>query len=153
MRWVRDRCATFSRDLDARGQPNEIGIRIAAEVNRERYDLPTFTASGGHSLDHTFVMTFQWVHRRELIHAEAAALGTLINAHLYEWGFDESKALLDACRVRYRPRDIGCTEAEVAEVLDRFNELLDRLGQPQNWFHHRRLAPTAFERMMGAINA
>ncbi|MGH2461384.1 MAG: iron-containing alcohol dehydrogenase, partial [Chloroflexota bacterium] len=152
-RWARERCAAFSRDLDATGQPNAIGIRIAAEINRERYDLPTFGTSGGHSLDHSFAITFEWIHRRELIHGEGVALGTLINALLYESGFDEAKALLDSCGVLYRPRDIGCTDAEVRQVLDRFNDLNDRLGRTRNWFHERELDDPTFTRMMAMINA
>ncbi|MBM4436382.1 MAG: iron-containing alcohol dehydrogenase [Actinobacteria bacterium] len=151
--WARDRCTAFAHDLDASGQPGATGIRIAAEINRERYDLPTAAAAGGNNLDHTFAMTFEWVHGRELLHAEAVALGTLMNAYLYAGGFDEAKALLDACRVRYRPPEIGCTEAEIRQVLQRFNELSDRLGRPRNWFHLHRLDDATFARMLAAINA
>lgn len=151
--WVRDRAARFSQDLDDNGQPNELGIRIAAEINRERYDLPTFKLNVSHSLDHVFCIAFQWVHGRELMHSESVALGSLINGYLYDWGFEETKALLDACQVRYRPRDISCTHAEVCEVLGRMNELNDMLGHAPNWFHHRELDDATFARMMAAIDA
>ena len=129
----------FSEGLDENGQLNDHAIRIASEINRERYDVPTFDMKISRSIDHTFVIAFEWVLGRELIHSEAVSLGSLINAHVYEWGFDETKALLDLCRVRYRPAEIGCTWDEVKTVLARINELHDLLGNPPNWFHHRTL--------------
>lgn len=150
--WVRDRVAGFSRDLDADGQPGEAGIRIAAEINRERYDLPTQRAVERRCIDHNFVVAFEWVHGRELIHSEGVALGSLISAHVYAWDFEETKALLDACRVRYRPGEIGCTATEVHEVLERINEPTGE-ARPENWFHHRRLDDEAFARMMAAIES
>lgn len=149
--WVRERCAEFSRDLDENGQPGETGIRIAAEVNRERYDLPTWDVDR-RSLDHQFVIAFEWVHRRELIHSEVVSLGSLIGAYLYEADFDETKALLESCGVRYRPSEIGCTLAEVRETLDRINEPVGPAG-PENWFHRRQLNARNFDAMMATIEA
>ena len=151
--WVRERCRQFSEGLDAEGQLNDAAIRIASEINRERYDVPTFEMKVGRSIDHTLVIAFEWVHGRELIHSEAVSLGSLINAHVYEWGFDETKALLDACQVRYRPAEIGCTWDEVKAVVANINDLHDRLGNPPNWFHHRTLDDASFERMAAAIDA
>jgi len=151
--WVRARSQQFSEGLDADGRPNDAAIHIASEINRERYDVPTFDMQVSRSIDHTFVIAFEWVNGRELIHSEAVSLGSLINAHVYEWGFEETKVLLDACQVRYRPSDIGCTWDEVKAVLGRINELHDRLGSPPNWFHHRTLDDTSFERMAAAIDA
>ena len=110
------------------GRPNDDALRIASEVNRERYDVPTHDLKVSHSVDHTFVMAFEWVQGYELIHSEVVSLGALINAYVYQWGFDETKTLLDACRVRYRPADIGCTWDEVKAVLANLNELNGRLG-------------------------
>jgi glycerol dehydrogenase-like iron-containing ADH family enzyme len=120
-------------------------------VNRERYDLPTWNLEIRHGLDHVFVTAFQWVHGREVLHSEGVALGTLIRNYLYDWRFEEAKAQLESCRVAFRPREIGCTTAEVQQVLARINELNDRVGHPQNWFHHRRLDGATFERMMARI--
>ena len=150
--WVRQRCVKFSEDLDEDGQPGEIGIRIAAEINRERYDLPTRNISEGSSLDHLFVVAFELTHKRELIHAEAVSLGSLIGAYVYESDFVETKALLDSCGVRYRPADIGCTQAEVRETLDRINEP-GGLPGPDNWFHHRQLNEKDFIVMMSKIDS
>ena len=119
--WVEQRVDEFSRDLNENGQPNELGIRIAAEVNRERYDLPTWNRQLMRSLDHVFVIAFQWVHGREVLHAEGVALGTLISNYLHDWRFQQTKSLLDSCHVRYCPRQIGCNWEEVRQVLDRIN--------------------------------
>ena len=150
--WVRERCAEFSADLDENGQPGETGIRVAAEVNRERYDLPTVDAVERRSIDHSFVIAFEWVHQRELIHSEAVSLGALIGAYLYESDFDETKALLDSCRVRYRPAEIGCTLAEVRATLDRINEPVGPIA-PENWFHRRSLNDKQFDAMMATIKS
>ncbi len=149
--WVKERAGQFSNDMDANGQPHETGIRVAAEINRERYDLPTWNPKIAHSLDHVFTIAFEWVLRRELLHAESVALGTLINNYLCDWRFDETKALLDTCHVRYRPKDIGTTRVEVREVLNRINELNDILGNSQNWFHHRKLDDETFNSMIDKI--
>lgn len=151
--WVEQRATRFSADLDENGQPGETGIRIAAEVNRERYDLPTWHEELRHGTDHVFVTAFQWVHGREVLHSEGVALGTLISNYVYDWRFEEAKVLLDSCGVAYRPREIGCTIAEVHEVLARMNELNDRLGHSKNWFHHRQLDDVTFEQMMAKIEA
>lgn len=151
MNWVRQRVSDFSRDLDENGQLGEIAIRTVAEINRERYQAPTWDLKVGHGLDHVFSAGFEWVHGRELMHSEAVALGSLINAYLYQWAFDETKSLLDACRVLYRTQEIGCTHDEVRQVLDRINELNDRLGLPENWFHRHQLDDTTFANMMEAI--
>ena len=150
--WVRDRCARFSQDLDEDGQPGEAGIRIAAEINRERYDLPTVNAVERRCVDHNFVLAFEWVHGRELIHSEGVSLGALISAYVYEEDFDETKALLDSCRVRYRPADIGCTAAEVHEAVNQMNVVATD-EWPKNWFHHHRLDDAQFERMLAAIES
>ena len=151
--WVNERAAQFSADLDSNGQPNETGIRIAAEVNRQRHDLPTRRLALSHNLDHVFLNAFEWVHRRLLLHGEAAALGSLINAHVYGWGFGMAKALLNRCRVRYRPSQIGCTVNQVWQVLERINELNDKLGHGQNWFHHCRLEAPEFAHLIDRIEA
>lgn len=151
--WVRRRCRDFAAGLDADGRPNDESLRIASEVNRERYDVPTHDLKVSHSVDHTFVMAFEWVHGYELIHSEVVSLGALINAYVYEWGFDETKSLLDACQVRYRPADIGCTWDEIRAVLANLNELNDRLGHAQNWFHLNSLSDQSFQQMADAIDA
>lgn len=151
--WIYQRCRQFSEGLDENGQLSDDAIRIASEINRERYDVPTFDMKISRSIDHTFVIAFEWVLGRELIHSEVVSLGSLINAHVYAWGFDETKALLDLCRVRYRPAEIGCTWDEVKTVIGRINELHDLLGNPPNWFHHRTLSDASFERMAAAIDA
>ena len=141
------------RRIGRRWPPNDDALRIASEVNRERYDVPTHDLKASHSVDHTFVMAFEWVQGYELIHSEVVSLGALINAYVYQWGFDETKALLDACRVRYRPADIGCTWDEVKAVLANLNELNDRLGHAQNWFHLHSLSDESFQQMAAAIDA
>jgi len=92
------------------------------------------------------------VHQRELIHSEAVSLGALIGAYLYESDFDETKALLDSCRVRYRPAEIGCTLAEVRATLDRINEPVGPIA-PENWFHRRSLNDKQFDAMMATIES
>jgi len=151
--WVEHRAAAFSADLDEDGQPGETGIRIAAEVNRERYDLPTWHEELRHGTDHLFVTAFEWVHGREVLHSEGVALGTLISNFVYDWRFEEAKTLLESCGVAFRPRDIGCTIAEVHEVVARINELNDRLGHPKNWFHHQNLDDTTFNQIMAEIDS
>jgi glycerol dehydrogenase-like iron-containing ADH family enzyme len=151
--WVRERSSDFSRHLDENGQPKEAAIRIAAEINRERYDLRTFQLKVSHSLDHVFIMGFEWILGRELLHSEGVALGSLMNCYLYQWGFEETKQLLDSCQVHYRLRDIGCTWSEVRTVLEKINDLNDRLGLPKNWFHHRQLDETTLNCMMAAIES
>jgi hypothetical protein len=147
--WVRERSAQFSADLDENGQPGETGIRILAEINQQRHEVPTAQGVERRSVDHTFVVSFELLQGRELIHSEGVALGTLISNHVYEHLFDECKSLLEACRVRYRPRDLGCTEEEVRYVVDRINE---RYGSGGNWFQHHQFDDDAFTRMMDRIN-
>ena len=65
--WVRGRVDDFCRSLDEKGQPGEVGIRIAAEVNRERYDLQLFSLQVGHSLEagpgpQVFLNNHDWDH-------------------------------------------------------------------------------------------
>ena len=62
------------------------------------------------------------------------------------------KGYLEACRVRYRPADIGCTRDEVRETLDRINEPVGA-DSPENWFHKRTMDDAMFEPMMAAIEA
>ncbi len=150
--WVRDRCARFSQDLDEDGQPGEEGIRIAAEISRERYDLPTVKEVERRCVDHNFVLAFEWVHGRELIHSEGVALGALISAYVYEQDFEETKALLDSCRVRYRPHEIGCTVDEMRATVDQINVVAGE-GWPENWFNHHSLDDAGFDRMLAAIES
>ena len=150
--WVRDRATRFSEDLDEQGQPQEVGIRIAAEINRERHELPTAKVVEGRSVDHTFVVAFELMQGRELIHSEGVALGTLISTYIYESYFDESKSLLDACHVRYRPREIGCSLKELREVLGKINEFAGGLPT-ENWFAHRGMDDKMFHRMVELIDA
>lgn len=151
--WVDNRVRDFCQNLDASNQPGEIGIRIAAEVNRERYDLKLNSLKVGYNLDHAFCITFEWVHGRELLHGEAVALGSLINGYLYGWGFDQTKSLLEECRIRFRPTEIGCTYEEVLETLNRLADLADLVGHSRNYFHYRRLDHNTFDAMMTAVEA
>ena len=151
MLWVHTRVDDFFSSLDEKGQPREVGIKIAAEINRERYDLQLFPLQVGHSLDHAFCITFEWVHGRELFHGEMVALGSLINCFLYGWGFEETKSLLNKCRTRYRPADIGCTKKEVLDTLQELANFSDLISHPQNYFHHRDMDHETFENMMAAI--
>ena len=151
--WVDTRVREYRQSLDENGQPREAGIRVAAEVNRERYDLKLHSLKVGHSLDHAFCITFEWVHGRELLHGEAVALGSLINAWLYDWGFDRTKELLEACRTRFRPAEIGCTHQEVLEALHQVAAFADLVGHPRNYFHYRGLDRETFDAMMAAIEA
>ena len=151
--WVDTRVREYRQSLDENGQPREAGIRVAAEVNRERYDLKLHSLKVGHSLDHAFCITFEWVHGRELLHGEAVALGSLINGWLYGWGFDRTKALLEACRTRFRPAEIGCTHQEVLEALNQVAAFADLVGHPRNYFHYRGLDRETFDAMMAAIEA
>ncbi len=150
--WVRERTTAFSEDLDDAGQPGEVGITIASEINRQRYDLPTHGDVPGRSVDHPFIIAFEWVNGREVIHSQGVGLGALVNAYIYESDFDVMKGYLEACRVRYRPADIGCTRDEVRETLDRINEPVGA-DSPENWFHKRTMDDAMFERMMAAIEA
>ena len=153
LEWVDSRVREYRQSLDENGQPREAGIRVAAEVNRERYDLKLHSLKVGHSLDHAFCITFEWVHGRELLHGEAVALGSLINAYLYDWGFDRTKELLEACRTRFRPAEIGCTHQEVLEALNQVAAFADLVGHPRNYFHYRGLDRDTFDAMMAAIEA
>ncbi len=150
--WVRERTTEFSQDLDDAGHPGETGITIAAEINRQRYDLPTHSDVPRRSVDHSFIIAFEWVHGREVIHSQGVSLGSLINAYIYGSDFDLMKGYMDACHVRYRPADIACTRDEVRETLDRINEPVGA-ESPENWFHKRTLDDATFERMMAAIEA
>ena len=151
--WVDSRVQVYCQSLDEGGQPGEAGIRVAAEVNRERYDLKLHSLGVGHSLDHAFCITFEWVHGRELLHGEAVALGSLINGYLYGWGFDRTKAMLEECRTRFRPSEIGCTHQEVLETLNQLTAFADLVGHPRNYFHYRGLDRKTFDAMMSAIEA
>jgi len=151
--WVHRCVDDFCRSLDENYQPTEVGIRLGAEINRERYDLNLFDLKVGHSLDHAFSITFEWVHGRELLHGEGVGLGSLINAFLYGWGFDKTKAMLEACHTRYRPTEIGCSYKEIRVTLDTLSAFADLVSHPENYFHHRSLDSKVFEQMMAAIEA
>ncbi len=152
LEWTRDRATRYSADLDADGRPNEIAIRISAEVNRERWELPARAAAGGHGIDHELTNAFIWVHDRELLHGEAVALGTLINNYVYDWKFTETKQWLDDCRVRYTPADIGCSHEELRTALDRIPAWMEFRSKPwENWFHRHTLDDRYFNRMLAAI--
>ena len=149
--WIRQQVEGFVADLDETGQPGEKGIRIVVENQRERYNLPYRDIDLVGNLDHTFCCAFEWILGRELLHAEAVSLGTLINCYLYDGFFDEAKSMLDACHTRYRPGDIGCTVQEVRQVLDRITEAGEHMVFTRNWFHVNEMDDATFDAMMGAI--
>jgi len=149
--WIREQVEGFVSDLDGNGQPGEKGIRIVAENQRERYILPHQELDLEGNLDHTFCCAFEWVHGRELLHSEAVSLGTLINCFLYDGYFDEAKSMLEKCRTRYLPEDIGCTIDEVRHVLDRITEAGEHMIFSRNWFHVKKMDDARFEGVIGAI--
>ncbi|MBM4436544.1 MAG: iron-containing alcohol dehydrogenase [Actinobacteria bacterium] len=151
--WVHGNVARFVQDLDPDGQLQEAGIRICCEVNRERWDLPTTKLGAGRNLDHNFVIGFEWAYGRAPLHGEGVALGSLISAYLYGHDFDTIRSLLDACRVRYRPAEIGVTHGEIRLALDHLNDYLDELGQRQNWFHFHQVDDVTLQAMLAAIEA
>ncbi len=151
--WVRSNVERFSADLDDEGQPREVGIKIAAEVNRERWDLPTIQLGAGHNIDHPFTSSYYRIFLRAPLHGMGVALGSLISAYLYEHDFDVIKRMLDDCRVRYRPADIGVTHAEVRTSLDRLNELTHKPGMAESVLHHKQLDDALFNEMLAAIEA
>ncbi len=151
--WVRTRMADYAGDLDDDARPGERAIRTAAEVNRERHHLKLASLNATHIVCHLLDNTFLLTHGRDLIHAEAVALGALIGCHIYGSSFDEAKKHLESCGTRFRPRDIGCTWDEVLATLVRIPEHADHLNWPKTFFHHRSLSDADFIAMTRRIDA
>ncbi len=154
--WVRDSVRDYTDDLNAQGRPGPRAIQTAAEVNRERHHLKFASMNAFRGLGHIFDNTFVWIHRRDLAHGQAVALGTLMGCHLYSWGFDEAKQDFCACGTRFRPAEIGCTWDEVRTTLSRVvehAEHLKYLNWPKNYFHHRSIGVAAFREMAARIDA
>ena len=151
--WVRRSVNTYASDLDRQGRPGELGIRTAAEVNRQRHHLRLSSLGETHSLCHVMDGAFLWTHGRDLYHGEIVALGTLIGCYLYDLDFDEAKADLSACGIRFRPRQIGCTWDEVRATFARVPRYADGLDWPETFLHHRPISDGLFRRMRRAIDA
>jgi glycerol dehydrogenase-like iron-containing ADH family enzyme len=151
--WVAERTAGYAQDLDDDGRPGEQAIRVCAEALRERYDLPIADMKVGHEINHLLDNTFVWVHRRDLLHGETVALGTLLDCHLYASCFDEARGMLDACRMRYRPSQIGCTWAEIRAVLEAIPAHCDFLGWPKTCLHDRPIDDATFDQMVSRVEA
>jgi len=137
LQWVRDRVARFTADLDATGRPGPEAVKICAEVNRERCRLRIYRMKAHHAIDHHFVNAFTWVHKRQLLHGEGVALGTLINCCLCGDGFDEAVTMLKACRTRYLPVQIGCTWEQVRAALDAIPAQSEHLKSSETVLHYR----------------
>ncbi len=150
--WVRDQVRRFAADMDVEGRAGDEAIRMVAEAQRDRYRLPTFGKDVYHSIDHPFGSAFERIHGRELIHAEAVALGTLLTCFVCEWGFDEAKQMLDACRTRYKPLEIRTTYDEARAAVEGAASG-GPLGPGVNWFSEHDLDDDLWRRMMAAVDA
>ena len=151
-RWVQSNARTYRDDLGREGRPGEEAIRTAAEVNRERYGLRLHGLGLGMSLDHLFVVSFEWLHGREILHGEGVALGTLIACYVYGWGFQEARSWLDACTTRYRPTEIGCSWEEVRQVLQEIPRASEQLLPNHNYFQRHPIGSPTFETLQAAID-
>ena len=149
--WVESRFQQYVGDLDAEGCPGPDAIRACAEVNRERYRLKAYRLNAGHALDHLLDNTFVRVHKKNLLHGELVALGTLITCLTYGSGFDRCRAMFDACGTRYLPSQIGCTWTEVRSTLAAIPENADDLGWFDTYFHHRGLDDALFQMFVDQI--
>lgn len=152
-RWIHSRARTYRDDLDSQGHPGEKAIRTAAEVNRERYGLRLHQLGLGMSLDHLFSISFEWLHRRELLHGEGVALGTLISCYVHGRGFEEAKALLDSCGTRYRPQDIGCSWNEVHQVLQALPHSSQELIPCHHYFQRHPIDASTLQALRAAIES
>jgi glycerol dehydrogenase-like iron-containing ADH family enzyme len=150
--WARSRVSRYSANLNDDGRPGEDAIRVCAEVSRERYDLPTQKLKAPAGLDHLFDSAFVRLHRRDLFHGEAVALGTLITCHLYGRRFEEVKGMLDACGTRYRPSEIGCTWDEARGVLDLLPRHSADIGWHKTIFEKEPLTDEVFREMSARID-
>ena len=146
--WVEDCVAAYVNDLDEHGRPGPDAVRVCAEVNRQRYELKLAKLDVSHAIDHLFENTFTWVHGRHLLHAEAVALGTLMNDVLCGCGFEQSRKLLDACGTRYLPKQIGCDWDEIESTLAAVPDHCDHLGWGTCILHHMSADCQALRRMI-----
>ena len=149
--WVESRFQQYSGDLDGEGRPGPTAIRACAEVNRERYQLKMFGLKAGHALDHLLDNTFVRVHKRNLLHGELVALGTLISGLTYGSEFDRCRAMFDACGTNYLPSQIGCTWSQVRSTIATIRENADDLGWFDTYFHHRSFDETLFQMFVDRI--
>ncbi len=79
------------------------------------------------------------------------ALGTLISCYVYGWGFEEAKSLLDTCRTRYRPQQIGCSWEEALQVLQKLPRASQQLVPNHNYFQRYPIDTPTFESLQAAI--
>ena len=149
--WVRSRVDRYTADLDNEGRPGPEAIRTCAEVNRERFELGFWKLKALHGIDHLFDNTYSWVQGRNLIHAEAVALGTLINAVLCGSTFDQARTLLERCGTRYKPSQISCTWPQVRSTLEAIPEHADHLEWPESWLHYGTLDDATFDEIVRRI--
>ncbi len=147
-KWVDDCVAAYVNGLDKQGRPGPDAIRLCAEVNRQRHELKLAKLDVGHAIDHLFENTFTWVHGRHMLHAEAVALGTLMNNILCGCGLDRARKLLDACGTRYLPEQIGCNWDEIQSTLAAVPDHCDHLGWGVSILHHMKIDCRELRRMI-----
>ena len=116
LQYYQDLSAEFPRTLDSHGDLTAGTIALIMKSIHERDDrqLTSQYASGaGHSL----TQVLEEVLQTGLIHGEVAALGGLAVC----WAADDYGELVEfmgACKVRYRPADMGLRKDQLRAVFD-----------------------------------
>jgi glycerol-1-phosphate dehydrogenase [NAD(P)+] len=106
----------FPKTLDATGNltADSVGYIMKSVHERDDRQMTSLHASGaGHSLTQVLEETLQ----TGLIHGEVAALGGVICC----WATGDVEELikeLDACKVRFRPADMGLQRDQLQDVLE-----------------------------------
>ena len=113
----------FAETLDPNGRMHEQSVNFIVQALRER-DLKVLKHPGAINADHFFLRCLELVNDRSWIHGEVVALAALIICFLCDEGGQEFRAMLDRCRVRRRPKEMGISRAELALGLEAIPQYL-----------------------------
>ncbi len=107
----------FPLTLDSAGGLTPDSVRLIMEAVRDR-DAKNLRSPAAPMADHPLWLAAEEINGRTWIHGEFVALSAVVIAWRCEEGVDTLTGWLDACKVRWRPGDVGVAREELLKALE-----------------------------------
>ena len=107
----------FPLTLDSAGGLTPDSVRLIMEAVRDR-DAKSLRIPAAPMADHPLWLAAEEINGRTWIHGEFVALSAVVIAWRCEEGVDTLTGWLDACKVRWRPGDVGVAREELLKALE-----------------------------------
>ena len=113
----------FPQTLDEAGDLTDDSVRFIMEAVQER-DTKSLRHPAAIMEDHALWLAAEQINDRGWVHGEFVALATVIIAWHCSEGLETLTGWLDACKVRWRPSDMGVSREELCKALEYIPEFM-----------------------------